>query len=378
MDTSFLEQTFAAEYGRAPRLFRAPGRVNLIGEHTDYNDGFVLPMPLDRETVVAASARDDRNVRVRSLNRGEAFSFNLDSPGERRRGSWLNYVEGVAWALERRGYRLRGINATIQSDIPEGAGLSSSAALEISFGLALLSIADRRFDPTDLARAGQTAEHEFVGTKCGIMDQFVAVYGRRGNALFLDCRDLTFEHVPIDDPDVKIVVCHSGVKHELAGTAYNQRRDECRRGVELLRAFLPGISSLRDVGADEFAAVEHALPDPVRRRCRHVVTENERVVRSVAALHAGDFQTFGTLMTQSHASLRDDFEVSCKELDALTETALGIDGVLGARMTGGGFGGCTVNLVRSSRLDDFLKILPKRYAYDFGIRAETYVLITKL
>ena len=375
IDRAQLRQAFVAAYGCAPRLFRAPGRVNLIGEHTDYNDGFVLPMALERETVVAAAPRADRLVRVGALDLGEQAEFDLDRPGPRRRGTWIDYVEGVAQALVRRGLPLRGADLAIMSDVPAGAGLSSSAALEVATGLALATLAGGAVDPVTLALAGQEAEHTYVGANVGIMDQFIAALGRAGHALLIDCRALTTTLIPVDTAHTLIVICDTRVKHELAASAYNERRAECERGVELLRrAGLPGIRALRDVSRAEFAEHEHLLPEPVRRRCRHVVTENARTLAAAEALKADRLEEMGRLMYESHESLRRDYEVSCRELDALVEIAAPLTGVtLGARMTGGGFGGCTVNLVRRAALAEFKAVVMREYARRIGHEPAVYV-----
>jgi galactokinase len=369
-----LRRQFAARYGRAPRLFRAPGRVNLIGEHTDYNGGFVLPMALDRETAVAAAPREDRLVRAHSLNLGESAEFDLDRPGEPRRGLWLDYLEGVAQALESRGVRLGGADLLIQSDVPAGAGLSSSAALEVSVGLALTRVSGREVDAVTLALAGQQAEHTYVGTMCGIMDQLVAALGRAGHALLIDCRTLEATPVPLDTRETAVVICDTRVKHELSSSEYNTRRAECARGVELLREFLPGIAELRDVGVEDFQSYEARLPEPIRSRCRHVVTENERTLAAAEALRAGDLKEMGRLMYASHDSLRRDYEVSCEELDRLVVIAEADARVaLGSRMTGGGFGGSTVSLVRRSGLAEFSRRTIREYAAAFGFDPAVYV-----
>ena len=368
-----LMRAFAERHGRAARCFRAPGRVNLIGEHTDYNGGFVLPMAIDRSTFVAAAAREDRLVNVHSLNRGESFTFDLDHPGEPLRGLWLDYVEGVARALESRGARLRGADLMLVSDVPEGAGLSSSAALEVSAGLALASISGAEVDRVTLALAGQQAEHTYVGTMCGIMDQFVAALGREGHALLIDCRTLEASPVPLDTSRVCVAITDTNVKHELSGSEYNARRAECEEGVRLLRQFLPGIEQLRDVSVEEFERHAAELPEVVRRRCRHVVTEDARTLAAVEALRRGDLAEVGRLMRLSHESLRDDYEVSCPELDLLAETAWGVEGVLGSRMTGGGFGGSTVSLVRRERLAEFRAALEGPYEARFGHPPTFYV-----
>jgi galactokinase len=368
-----LRKSFISTFERAPRLFRAPGRVNLIGEHTDYNEGFVLPMAIDRETVVAASPRDDRRVRAFSLNLNERVEFDLDHPGARRRGLWLDYLEGVAWALEGDGVNLKGADLMISSDVPAGAGLSSSAALEVSVGLALASISGQKVDKVTLALAGQRAEHEYVGIKCGIMDQLVAAMGEAGHALLIDCRSLSAEAVPLETTSTCVVICDSGVKHELSSSEYNTRREECERGVEILKSFLPGILALRDVSVADFEHYEEKLPEPVRRRCRHVVTENERTLRAAEALRQGRLEEMGRLMERSHVSLRDDYEVSCAELNLLVEIAGNFQGCLGARMTGGGFGGSTVNLVRRDALSEFQDIISREYLRVTNISPKIYV-----
>lgn len=368
-----LRREFQTIYSREPRFFRAPGRVNLIGEHTDYNGGFVLPMAIEFDTTVAAAARDDRKIRARSVNLDETGEIDLGAPEQKRRGSWLDFVEGVARILERRGAKLRGADLLIASDVPAGAGLSSSAALEISVGLALTEISDAPIDRVALALAGQSAEHEFVGAKVGIMDQFVSALGRKGHALLIDCRSLQAEQIPFAAIDSAIVICNSNVKHELAASEYNTRRAECETAVEILQRFVPGITQLRDVGVEDYEKYAENLPEIIRKRCRHVVTENERALRAAEALKQSDFAEFGRLMWLSHASLRDDYEVSCRELDLLVEIASRCEGVLGGRMTGGGFGGSTVNLVRKENVGNFTKKISDEYRRQTDIEAAVYV-----
>jgi galactokinase len=374
IDGIFVVNSFRERYGQdRPRLFRAPGRINLIGEHTDYNDGFVLPMAIEREVVVAAVGNDGRVVRVYSLNASEEAQFNLDEPGEKQRGIWLDYVEGVAQVLKSQGELLSGADMLLLSDVPVGAGLSSSAALEVSTGMAMLSVSGLEVDKIKLALAGQRAEHVYVGTLCGIMDQLVAACGRRGHALLIDCRSLEVTQIPLDTTDTLVVICDTRVKHELSSSEYNTRRAECERGVEILKQVMPGIRALRDVSPDDFRAHEEMLPEPVRSRCRHVVMENERTLRAGEALKTGDFDEVGRLMRESHVSLRDDYEVSCKELDVLADAANSIEGVYGARMTGGGFGGCTVNLVRKDALARFQKEVVALYYEGTGMNPIIYV-----
>lgn len=380
IDAAALRRAFRELYGdaqdHAPRLFRAPGRVNLIGEHTDYNEGFVLPMAIDRETCVAARPRADRLVRVFSVNLNEHAAFDLDRPGERERGIWLDYVEGVARALERRGVPLGGADLAVSSDVPVGAGLSSSAALEVSAGLALASVSGAEVDRVTLALAGQEAEHTYVGAKVGIMDQFIATLGRAGHALLIDCRTLETRAIPVDTADTLVAICDTRVKHELSASEYNTRRAECEEGVELLRrAGLPDIRALRDVSEADLDRYGRALPEVVGRRCRHVVTENARTLDAAAALADGRLAEMGRLMLASHESLRDDYEVSCRELDVLVEIATTslAGATLGARMTGGGFGGCTVNLVRRDALENFRQTVTREYTRATGQTPNLYV-----
>ncbi len=373
LDAGEARRAFVETYGGEPRLFRAPGRVNLIGEHTDFNEGFVLPMAIEHSTVVAAARAEGRRVRVRSLNLGEAAEFDLDRPGRTRRGVWLDYVEGVARALEGGGARLRGADLVVHSDVPLGAGLSSSAALEVAVGLALSEVSGAGADAVALALAGQRAEHTYVGTMCGIMEQFVAALGREGHALLIDCRTLGATPIPVDTTETLVVICDSRVRHELASSEYNARREECERGVELLAAALPGVRALRDVGVEDLARHGHALPPAVARRCRHVVTENARTLAAAGALARGDAGEFGRLMYESHRSLRDDFEVSCRELDVLVEAASRVEGVLGSRMTGGGFGGSTVSLVRREALGRFQNTVAALYHHATGLDPAFYV-----
>ena len=332
-----LRGAFAELSAREPRLFRAPGRVNLIGEHTDYSEGFVLPMAIDRATVAAAAPRDDRRVRVRSLERGETAELDLDARDPRPEGSWIDYAYGVALALARR-VALRGADLAVATTVPIGAGLSSSAAFELSVASALLALAGASLPPRELARVGREAENGFVGLRSGIMDQLASACGVRDHALLIDCRSEELTPVPIPR-EAAVVVADSGVKHELSGSAYNARRAESEEAARLL-----GARTLRDVSAGELARRGGELPDVLRRRARHVVSENARVLAAADAFRAGDLARAGELMNASHDSLRDDYEVSAPELDLLVDAARAVSGVFGARMTGGGFGGSIVVL----------------------------------
>ena len=380
IDATQLHDDFRRRFGATPRLFRAPGRVNLIGEHTDYNAGFVMPAAIHFQTLVAIAPRSDRQLRVRSRNFNEECVVPLptaaDRPATTGGTHWMDYVCGVAWALQARGLPLTGADLLIAGDVPLGAGLSSSASLEVATALALSSLAADPPRGLALALACQQAENDYVGMRCGIMDQFVSVHGRAGHALLLDCRSLEHRLLALRAPEgatgAQLVVCNSMVRHSLAGSEYNHRRAQCEQGVKSLQRSLPSVTSLRDVTVGDLDAHAANLDPLVLRRCRHVVTENARVQAAAAALDAADLVQFGQLMNESHRSLRDDYAVSCGELDALVRIAGGIDGVLGARMTGGGFGGCTVNLVRESAVEGFRERLVAAYEQVTGYVADTW------
>jgi len=351
-DLDRLYGEFRRQFGGEPKVYRAPGRVNIIGEHTDYNDGFVLPAALELATYAAISARDDRTLRVRSLLMDETVSFSLDETAPKPRKHWSDYVHGVAVVFQGAGHRLAGADVMIWSDVPLGAGLSSSAALEVATGYALLTNTGLEVDLTRLALACQRAENEFVGMRCGIMDQFIACHGATGHALLIDCRSLDRRLVPVD-PKARLMICNTGIHHEHAAGEYNMRRRDCEEGVRRLSKALPGITALRDVSADQLERHADLLTPLVHRRCRHIVTENARTVRAADALEAGDLALVGRLMNESHVSMRDDFEISCREVDIMVELNAAVEGVYGARMTGGGFGGCTISLVDADAVEDF-------------------------
>lgn len=374
MDPSLtLTRRFQELFDKEQRLYRAPGRVNLIGEHTDYNDGFVMPAAIGLYCWVAIAPRSDRQLLLHSSNFSQSISVDLDDPALARRDQWTDYVVGTAVALEQDGYRLRGADILISGEIPFGSGLSSSAAIEVATGYALLDNAGLPVDLTRLALACRRGENEFVGARVGIMDQFISAHGREGHALMLDCRSLNFKLLPIPQ-EVSLAICNTGVKHSIAGGEYNQRRAQCEEGVRLLSAALPAIRALRDVSPAQLEQHKQLLPELIYRRCRHIVTENDRVQQAAAALSAGDLAKFGALMAASHRSLRDDYEVSCRELDIMVEIADAQPGLIGARMTGGGFGGCTVNLVRAEAGENFRVHMAAAYETQTGIRPEIYVL----
>ena len=367
-----LLNEFSARFGGSASLVRAPGRVNLIGEHTDYNEGFVLPAAIDFFCWVAIAPRNDRVLALYSENFADTVEASLGDLNIRATGKWADYPLGVAWALERAGYRLRGANLYIKGDVPLGAGLSSSAAVEVSTGYALMSMAHEVIESTKLALLCQKAENEFVGARCGIMDQFVSCHGRRGNALLLDCRSLHSRQVPIP-PQVHLVICNTMIQHALGSGEYNVRRTECETAVRKLSQVLPGMRALRDVSLAELDSNLELLGETVYKRCRHVITENQRTVAAANALQTGHVEELRQVMANSHRSLRDDYEVSCRELDIMVELAERQPGVLGARMTGGGFGGCTINLVRAAESGEFQRRMSEEYQAVTGLKPDIYI-----
>jgi galactokinase len=370
--TAVLTEAFERHFPNtpAPRTYRAPGRVNLIGEHTDYNLGFVLPIAIELACFAAASPNSAGMLRVYSLNLDEAHEFPVTRMlDERTRGHWTDYVIGVAQQLARRGYTLDGMNMAIHSTVPVGSGLSSSAAIEVATGLALL--AGRAIDTTELARLCQAAEREFVGLPVGIMDQYVSVHGAPGAAVKIDCRSITHELVRLPE-HVSVIAINSMVKHELSGSAYRDRVQECADAVAVIRRKRPEVESLRDVRSSELADFRHAMAEIPWRRARHVTTEDERVEQFKAASDRRDLVLMGKLFIASHRSLQHDYEVSCPELDFLVETAIQIDGVYGARMTGGGFGGCTVNLVEPDAVERVADRIRTEYRRKYKIDAPVY------
>jgi galactokinase len=352
-----LRWTFAEAFGRRPEvLSRAPGRVNLIGDHTDYNEGYVLPVAIDRSVTVAAAPRADHTVRILSTDYDERDEFDLGSV-ERSQGAWKNYARGVFWSAIDAGHSLSGVDLAIGSDLPEQSGLASSAAFEVAVLAGAAATCGASINKQDIASLAQQAENEFVGVQCGIMDQLAVVFGEADRASLIDCRTNEIRQAPLGVAgDMAIVVIDSGVERRLAETPYNQRREECDEAAALL-----GIEALRDVSAGDSAAVRAKLPDVLYRRVRHVVLENERVLKTVDALGRHDLDAAGRLMYESHESLRDDFEVSTTELDSLMEIARRTEGVWGARLTGAGFGGSVVALTRPDASADLARRVQREY-----------------
>jgi len=379
VDRASLLSTFNLIFAeQAEVLARAPGRVNLLGEHVDYNDGPVLPAAIDRSVLFAARSTRQEIVHLHALDLGERTSFSLSSVEEKEDlagqslPTWALYPAGVAWSLQRAGYTLHGLNVVYTSEVPIGAGLSSSAAVEVGFGMLWDSLCDLRIGKLALAQLCQRAENDYVGVACGLMDQFASACGVARHALYFDTRSLEWHPVPLPS-GTAVVIADSGVRRSLKESAYNERRRSCEQAVELLRKHLPEIHSLRDVSPTEFAAYGYFLPEIVQRRAEHVVKEIARVNSAVTALQRQDAAAFGALMYASHASLRDLYQVSIPELDALVEIARKLSGCLGARLTGAGFGGCTVNLVEVDRVQMFMEELKDAYRRHTGLQAQVYL-----
>ncbi len=362
---NLLKIEFRKRFGSNPEAGAwAPGRVNIIGEHIDYSGGRVLPVAIGKRVYAAGVASGSEEITLCSGNLAGEVIFRASSvkPG----GNWGDFPKGVVRELIRRGYPIGGFNAFFLSDLPMGAGVSSSAAMEIVVCRLLGKLFDFSIAPEEAALLCQKAEHEFAGTRCGIMDQFVCAAATRGNALFLDCNTLEREHIPLILGDYSLVACDSGVKRELAASEYNSRRAECERGLEILSRRFDGVRTLCAAAPDELDACMSDMPETIYRRCRHAIGENARVSAAVEAMRRGDVEGLGRLMNESHDSLRDDYEVSCAELDLLVEAARGVAGALGSRLTGAGFGGSTISLVRRSAIDVFQTTVSEAYQGAFG------------
>jgi galactokinase len=370
--SSRLRESFKTRFASEPRIFRAPGRVNLIGEHTDYNEGFVLPAAINLYTWSAFARRQDHSLHVHSENLNESTMIDLREKHPRPKDYWSDYVHGVALMLQHRGVPVSGADIMIFSNVPSGAGLSSSAALEVSVASGLLALSEQSIRLEEIAQLCQRAENEFVGARVGIMDQFASCFGTIDHAILLDCRSLDFERLRLPD-EVELVICNTMVKHGHSGGEYNDRRAQCEEGVRLLKRSFPSIRALRDITLLQLEARRGELPDLIFRRCHHVISENERVLRVVAALQNGALEPLGQCMAESHLSLRNDYEVSCRELDVMVEIAARQEGVIGSRMTGGGFGGCTINLVRAAAVGTFKREVAEEYRLATGIEPEIYV-----
>lgn len=363
---------FKSRFDTDSILIQSPGRVNLIGEHTDYNEGFVLPAAIDKVIVLGFAPNESKKARLHSVDMQESCEVDLGKELEKSDNHWANYILGVVDQLQKRGDKIGGFNCVFGGDIPIGAGLSSSAALEGGVVLGLSKLFDLSISKTEMAKIGQAAENRFVGMRCGIMDQFANIQGKEGHALKLDCRSLEFELYPFRRSDIKIILCDTNVHRELTSSEYNIRRQQCEEGVQILKQFNPDIKSLRDVDLQTLKKHAGDFTPTVFRRCKFVLEENNRVEAACKALTNDDLDTFGQLMYKSHYGLRDLYEVSCEELDVLVEIAETMDGIFGSRMMGGGFGGCTINLVKEEFVDQFIGSVKTHYKEKVGDGLKVY------
>ena len=366
-----IQKEFIARFKNEPLIISAPGRVNLIGEHTDYNEGFVLPGAIDKSIHVAIARNNTNTVNVYAKDFDESSSFSLQDIKPSK--GWLNYVSGVTYHIQQKGKEIEGVDVWIDGDVPVGGGMSSSAALCSGYGFALNELFNLGFTRLDLAYLGQITEHTFAGVKVGIMDQFASLHGKKGHVIKLDCRSMEYEYIPFDFPDFKIVMVNSMVSHSLASSEYNVRRQQCEEGVGILKKYYPAIHSLRDVSTDQLEEYKKDLPEVVYRRCRYVISEKDRLLSGCEALARKDLAAFGKLMFATHEGLSKDYEVSCPELDFLANTARPMKEVAGIRMMGGGFGGCTINIVQSEFVVQFTKNIQKAYEAEFGKIPEVYI-----
>lgn len=366
-----VRTTHQDRFGDPGTLFRAPARVNLIGEHTDYTGGLVMPMAIDFQTVAAISRRDDERLVFFSQNYGEETFVELESLDRGARGHWCDYPAGVAWSLRKEGIRFKGFNMTLAGDVPLGAGLSSSASVEVAVAMAILHLSESSLPLEKLATLCRRAENEFVGAKSGIMDQFVVAGAVAHRAMMLDTRSLKFELLPLPD-DVRVVIANSMVKHAVATGEYGNRRDEVEAGQAVLQRER-GLALLRDATLADLDACREKMTPESFARCRHIITENARVLEAREALLAGDMARFGSLMAEAHVSFRDDFAASCEEVDKLVEIAQRQPDCIGARITGGGFGGCTVNVVKAAGAEAFVTAIKREYVQATGIEADCFI-----
>ena len=379
VNVSELKKEFAGLFGGegSIKAYFAPGRVNLIGEHTDYNGGHVFPCALTIGTYGIIRPREDRKLRLYSMNFDGMgiVETSLDDLTPSEKAGWTNYPKGIMWTFEKRGYHLeKGADILFYGDIPAGSGLSSSASLEVLTGLMLSDTFGFGISMVDLALIGQYSENNFNGMNCGIMDQFASAMGKKDCAIFLDTNTLNYEYAPVKLPDAKIVITNSNVKHSLVSSAYNDRRNESEAALKALQAVVD-IQTLGNLTEEQFEQHKDAIKDPVcQKRAKHAVYENQRTIHAVEALKANDVETFGKLINASHVSLRDDYETSCEETDILAALAWDVPGVLGSRITGGGFGGCTVSIVKNDSVDLFIRTLDEAYTKKTGIKAEFYVV----
>ena len=371
MSYSYYEQEFQKKYNRQPLIVRSPGRINIIGEHTDYNEGFVLPAAVDKEIVLAMAKNDSDTVRVTALDIGEEVEFAVNH-ADQVSEPWARYIAGVILQFQQRAMKVEGFDCVFGGTIPLGAGMSSSAALECGVGYGMATLFDQAIDPLTLVKAAQMAENEFVGVKCGIMDQFANVFSKQGHVIKLDCRDLSYEYIPAELDTHTLILFDTQVKHSLGSSEYNVRRRECEEGVELISKQYPGISSLRDCTLEMLTKVRPGMPGKVGDRCEYVISEIQRVDQACRALRSRALDELGRLMYETHDGLSKKYEVSCAELDLLVDLSRPIEAVAGARMMGGGFGGCTINLVNKANCEAVIQKVKSGYADAFGKEPQVY------
>jgi len=375
MDIENLKASFVKTFQTEPVLVKSPGRINVIGEHTDYNDGFVMPAAINKAIYVAVSNRSDEEIHLYSESYKEEYSVKLSAVEKSPKG-WANYVLGVVDQLQKRGYSLKGFNLYLDGDVPLGAGLSSSAALECATAFALNHLNQLGISQMDLALISQKAEHVFAGVNCGIMDQFASVFGKKDQAVMLDCRSMKYVYIPLKLDGYKLVLLNTNVKHSLADSAYNKRRLQCEQGVAWVKAHHPQVNSLRDVDIEMLEKYVAPQDEEVYTKCRFVVEEIERVTKAADQLANGDLIALGKLMFETHQGLSKNYEVSCNELDFLVDFVKDFDGVLGARMMGGGFGGCTINIVKNESIDTLIQEVKSAYFNKFNLNLDSYIVET--
>jgi galactokinase len=367
-----VEEKFKERFAEQPLLVRSPGRVNLIGEHTDYNMGYVLPAAIDKSIYFAITPRRDRQCNVVALDMKEEHEFLIDDLQVTKKG-WPNYLMGVVDQLIQARYVIKGFNCVFGGDIPIGAGMSSSAAIEAGLAFALNYIFELRMDALALVKFAQKAENEFVGVQCGIMDQYINIFGEKDKVLRIDCRSLEYKYYPFAYPSISIVLFDTRVSHSLASSEYNRRREECREGVALIKKYYPEVNSLRDVSLEMLQKSKQMMDPTIYRRCKYVVEENDRVLDACRELEKGDLKAFGSYMIKTHAGLSQDYEVSCRELDYLVELVKDNPHVYGSRMMGGGFGGCTINLIETNHIEQTSTTVIEKYKHQFKRDLKTYV-----
>ena len=372
MEIGIIVKKFKELYNSAPLISRAPGRVNLIGEHTDYNDGFVLPAAIDKELVFAIQKNNLKKIRAFSIDKNQNGECSIDNlkPQE----GWINYIIGVFSEIAAKGVKIEGTDIAFAGDVPLGAGMSSSAALECALANGLNALYKGTLDKLEIALVAQSAEHNFAGVKCGLMDQYASMFGKSNHVIKLDCRSRKHEYFHFDFTDFSLVLCDTNVKHILASSEYNTRREQCEEGVHVIQKKFPKVINLRDVTSEMIKSMKNEIDPVIFKRCLYVIEENNRVENACIALLNNDFQTFGKLMYQSHEGLKNMYEVSCNELDFLVDYSKGNQAILGARMMGGGFGGCTINLIKSEAVNDFIKNIAPVYQKECGEKMKAYIV----